>query len=100
MTGSEAKIGKHVGARYTAWDGYISGKTLELAAGRRIVQSWRTTEFEATDPDSTIVVDLEPTKTGTRLTLDAPRRARRSDELRKRRLARFLFRADASVFRE
>ena len=69
MTGSEARIGKHVGDRYSAWDGYIQGATLELAPGRRIVQSWRTTEFGATDPDSTIVVDLEPTRTGTRLTL-------------------------------
>ena len=69
MTGSEAKLGKRVGDRYTAWDGYISGKTLELAPGRRIAQSWRTTEFNSKDPDSTIVVDLEPTKTGTRLTL-------------------------------
>ena len=33
------------------------------------MQSWRTTEFEPEDPDSTIVVDLEPTTTGTRLTL-------------------------------
>ena len=69
MTGSEAKIGKNVGDRYTAWDGYISGKTLELAPGRRIAQSWRTTEFDSKDPDSTIVVDLEPTKNGTQLTL-------------------------------
>jgi uncharacterized protein YndB with AHSA1/START domain len=69
MTGSEARIGKRVGDRYSAWDGYIEGATLELAPGRRIVQSWRTTDFGATDPDSTIVVDLEPTKTGTRLTL-------------------------------
>jgi uncharacterized protein YndB with AHSA1/START domain len=69
MTGSTAEIGKHVGDRYTAWDGYISGKTLELAPGRRIAQSWRTTEFDPRDPDSTIVVDLEPTRTGTQLTL-------------------------------
>ena len=69
MTGSEAKIGKRVGDRYVAWDGYISGKTLELAPGRRIVQSRRTSEFDSKDPDSIIVVDLEPTQTGTRLTL-------------------------------
>jgi activator of HSP90 ATPase len=69
MTGSEAKIGKRVGDRYTAWDGYIAGKTLELAPGRRIAQSWRTTEFDSRDADSTIVVDLEPTKNGTQLTL-------------------------------
>ena len=69
MTGSEAKVGKSIGDPYSAWDGYIVGKTLELVPGKRIVQSWRTTEFEPEDPDSTIVVDLEPTKTGTRLTL-------------------------------
>jgi len=69
MTGSTAKIGNTVGDRYTAWDGYIAGKTVELAPGRRIVQSWRTTEFDSKDPDSTVVVDLEPTKKGTRLTL-------------------------------
>jgi activator of HSP90 ATPase len=69
MTGGEAKIGRCVGDRYSAWDGYIEGATLELVAGKRIVQSWRTTEFGASDPDSTIVVDLESTGAGTRLTL-------------------------------
>ncbi len=69
MTGSKAKIGKGVGDRYSAWDGYIEGATLGLVPGKRIVQSWRTTEFGASDPDSTIVVELEPTRTGTRLTL-------------------------------
>jgi activator of HSP90 ATPase len=69
MTGAPAKIGKRVGDPYAAWDGYIAGKTLELVPGRRIVQSWRTSEFSHGDPDSTITVELEPTKTGTRLTL-------------------------------
>ena len=69
MTGAPAKIGKRVGDAYFAWDGYIEGKTLELVPGRRIVQSWRTSEFADGDPDSTITVELEPTKTGTRLTL-------------------------------
>ena len=69
MTGSEASMSDEVGAEVSAWDGYITGRNLELVPGERIVQSWRTTEFEPEDPDSTIVVDLEPTKTGTRLTL-------------------------------
>jgi activator of HSP90 ATPase len=69
MTGGKASIGRRVGDRYTAWDGYIEGATLGLVPGKRIVQSWRTTEFGANDPDSTIVVDLEPTRIGTRLTL-------------------------------
>jgi activator of HSP90 ATPase len=69
MTGAPATIGQRVGDPFAAWDGYIAGKTLELLPGRRIVQSWRTTEFGATDPDSTITVEFEPTRTGTRLTL-------------------------------
>jgi activator of HSP90 ATPase len=69
MTGAPATIGNRVGEHYAAWDGYITGKTLELVPGRRIVQSWRTSEFEESDPDSTVTVDLERTRTGTRLTL-------------------------------
>jgi activator of HSP90 ATPase len=69
MTGGAAKIAKRVGGAYSAWDGYITGKTLELLPGKRIVQSWRASEFAARDPDSTITVELAPTKTGTRLTL-------------------------------
>jgi len=69
MTGGEAKIDKRVGGAYTAWDGYISGKTLELRPGERIVQSWRTTRFRAADADSTIAVQFAPIKAGTRLTL-------------------------------
>ena len=69
MTGSPASAAAAVGTPYTAWDRYIWGETLELFPGRRIVQSWRTAEFADDDPDSTIVVELEPTETGTRLTL-------------------------------
>jgi activator of HSP90 ATPase len=67
MTGGEARIEKRVGGAYTAWDGYISGKTLELTPGERIVQSWRTTRFTPADADSTITIHLF--KAGTRLTL-------------------------------
>ncbi len=69
MTGAAAAVAAAVGAPFTAWDGYIHGRTLELVPGRRIVQSWRTSEFAASDPDSKIVVELEPTASGTRLTL-------------------------------
>ena len=39
MTGARAKIVKRVGGPYSAWDGYITGKTVELIPGKRIVQS-------------------------------------------------------------
>lgn len=40
-----------------------------LEPGRRIVQSWRTSDFEATDPDSQIEVLLEEVPDGTKITL-------------------------------
>ncbi len=69
MTGAEATASKEVGAEFSAWDGYIVGKNLELVPGQRIVQSWRTSEFGDEDPDSTITVTLTPIEAGARLTL-------------------------------
>src|ERR1700722_18232949 len=69
MTGSTAKMSGKVGAKVRAWGGYISGRNLELVPGKRIVQSWRTTQFTDAHADSTITVTLAPVKTGTRLTL-------------------------------
>jgi len=69
MTGSGARITARVGGAFSAWDGYISGKTLELEKGSRIVQAWRTTEFDADDPDSRLEVLLQEVKGGTKVTL-------------------------------
>ena len=38
FTGAKATCNPKVGGRFTAWDGYISGKILELKPGKRIVQ--------------------------------------------------------------
>ena len=69
MTLSESTIEAREGAAYQAGDGYISGRTVTLEPDRRIVQTWRTTEFGDSDPDSEIEVLLEPIEGGTRLTL-------------------------------
>jgi uncharacterized protein YndB with AHSA1/START domain len=70
MTGAKATASDKVGAPFSAWDGYITGKNLELVRAKRIVQSWRTSEFSKTDADSTIIVTLAPAKGGTELTLE------------------------------
>jgi uncharacterized protein YndB with AHSA1/START domain len=67
MTGGRATIDANVGGRFTAWDGYIEGATLELEPGRRIVQRWRTTEFPADAADSLVEIRLEPLEDGTRI---------------------------------
>ena len=69
MTGGAAQISDVVGATFTAWDGYIEGKNLELEPHRRILQSWRTTEFEANEADSQIEILLHETDGQTELTL-------------------------------
>jgi activator of HSP90 ATPase len=69
MTGEKAEGSARVGGAFTAWDGYISGKNLELVPGSRIVQSWRTTEFAKTDPDSRLEILLKPSSKGCTVTL-------------------------------
>jgi len=69
FTGGAATVEAVLFGRHTAWDGYIDGVNLELDRGRRIVQTWRTSEFPVTSPDSRLEVLFEPTVGGTRLTL-------------------------------
>jgi activator of HSP90 ATPase len=59
-----------VGSQFSAWDGYITGKTLELTPHSRILQSWRTTDFAGEEPDSLLEVLLVEAKGGTRVTLN------------------------------
>lgn len=59
MTGSPAKVDGRVDGDFTAWDGYIWGTFLELEKNRRIVQSWRTSEFPEEAEDSRVEVLLE-----------------------------------------
>jgi activator of HSP90 ATPase len=70
MTGSPAKVTARVGSKFSAWDGYISGRTLELKPHTRILQSWRTTDFAEEEPDSLLEILLAKTKGGTRVTLN------------------------------
>ena len=69
ITGSPAKIDRRIGGKFTAWDGYIEGTTLELQPFQRILQSWRTSEFPDSSPNSQLEMLFEPAEGGTRLTL-------------------------------
>lgn len=69
MTGSPAEVSNEVGTAFSAWDGYISGVNLALEPGRRIEQSWRTTEFTPDDEDSILEVIFEPDGEQTQITL-------------------------------
>ena len=58
-TGGNAKISSRIGSSYSAWDGYITGKTFQLIKGKMIVQSWRSSEFRSSDLDSTFILQFE-----------------------------------------
>ena len=70
FTNSEAKIDSRVGGEFSAWEGYITGKTISLEPFTRIVQSWRTTDFNADDPDSLLEIILEPMDSGCKVTIN------------------------------
>jgi activator of HSP90 ATPase len=69
MTGSPAIVSANVGDSFDAWDGYIQGKNLELERPSRILQSWRTTEFEESDEDSLLEIIFEMDGSGTKITI-------------------------------
>ena len=55
--------------RFTAWDGYITGRTVSAVPHSKIVQAWRTTEFPEEVPDSVLTVQLEEKDGSTKVTL-------------------------------
>jgi len=69
FTGAKARASAKLGGKFSAWDGYITGTTIELVPGKKIVQRWRTTDFPDGTPDSKLVVSFQDTSTGTRITL-------------------------------
>jgi len=69
FTGSKATSNPKVGGKFTAWDGYISGKNLELEKGKRIVQEWITTEWPQGYPPSKLELTFGKVKDGTEITM-------------------------------
>ncbi len=69
FTGAEAHIGTNVGDTFSAYDGYITGRNLQLEPGSRIVQEWRGEEDDWPEGHaSRVTFELTPTETGTQLT--------------------------------
>jgi activator of HSP90 ATPase len=69
FTGSKATCDPRVGGEFTAWDGYISGKNLELEKGKRIVQEWMTTEWPENYPRSRLELTFKKVKQGTEISM-------------------------------
>jgi activator of HSP90 ATPase len=67
FTGSAANISRQVNGKFTAYDGSLEGKNLELVPDKKIVQLWRSTDW----PEghySTASFSFKEITSGTRLT--------------------------------
>jgi activator of HSP90 ATPase len=70
-TGMPAKMSPKVGGKWSAFGGMIRGKNLLLVPNKMIVQSWRSSEWKKSDPDSILVVRFEKSgERGGRVELD------------------------------
>ena len=59
VTSAEAKITDEEGTDYSAHDGYINGKNLQLVKNKLIVQSWKGSDWKKSDLDSTFILVFE-----------------------------------------
>ena len=69
MTGGEANCSNQLGGNFTTWEGYILGENKALVNGEKIVQSWRTTNFDENDNDSEITLTFQDIESGCEMTL-------------------------------
>ena len=60
VTGGKVSISARPGSRFSAFDGMITGRTLEVLPKRLIVQSWRSGGWHEDDPDSILVLAFAP----------------------------------------
>jgi len=65
FTNSPATGTARVGAKFTAWDGYISGVHRRLVKGRRIVQDWQTSQWPEGAPPSKLELTFTRVQRGT-----------------------------------
>ena len=67
FTGEKAGVSRKIGGKFTAYTGYINGVNLDLVQDKKIVQSWRGSDW----PEghySKVTYSLGKVKGGTRLT--------------------------------
>lgn len=70
VTGSVAEVSAGAGEAFTARDGYIEGRNLELVPGQRIVQEWSTADWPVGFAPSRLTLTFIERDGGTELHLD------------------------------
>jgi len=69
FTGQSASGRPKVGGKFSAGDGYISGKYLALERGKRVLHEWTTTEWPAGYPPSVLELTFKAKGKKTELTM-------------------------------
>ena len=66
FSGSPANISRKVSGKFTAYGDYIEGENIELVADKKIVQSWRASDWPEGEY-SEVIYSIKPAKNGTEL---------------------------------
>jgi activator of HSP90 ATPase len=66
FTGDKAKISRRVGGKFSVFGGYATGENLELVPDKKIVQTWRASDWPS-GHFSEVAFELEKSKTGAKL---------------------------------
>jgi activator of HSP90 ATPase len=70
FTGGKAEVENKINGKFSAWDGYITGRTVLIDPYKKIVQKWRTMEFTDDSQDSILEITFdEVSEEETKITL-------------------------------
>ena len=59
ISGGPVTISEKIGSKFEAFDGYITGKTLQVITNKLIVQQWHGSDWDAKADDSVFVLSFE-----------------------------------------
>jgi len=68
-TRAKASVSAKAGAKWSAFDGMISGKNLAVVPSGMIAQAWRASHWKDTDLDSVLVIHFSPAPGGGKIDL-------------------------------
>jgi activator of HSP90 ATPase len=69
LTGQPASGDSSVGGAFSAFDGYVTGRQIELVPNKRVVQAWRAKSWPE-GVHSIVRFELQPDGQGTKLVFD------------------------------
>ncbi len=59
ICGADCEISAKEGTKFSVYGGYATGKILQLIKDKLIVQSWRASDWDESEMDSTFIINLE-----------------------------------------